>query len=152
MFKSILVPIDGSDRAREAVRAAVEFARDEHARIIGFYPLDLNKFRPRVHAPYLLGSQADLEREIAERIRQQAENALHFVEDASRTAGVPCTTLLKLTAESPHEAIVREAEEDHCDLIFMASDAHRGIEGWIVPSEATKVMTNAKIPVMLYRH
>ncbi len=51
MFKNILVPIDGSERAREAVRAAVAFARDEHAMITGFYPLNLDTFRSRIHAP-----------------------------------------------------------------------------------------------------
>ncbi len=85
-------------------------------------------------------------------MREQAEDALHFVEDASRDAGVPCKTVVKFVRESPHAAIVREAEEDHCDLIFMASDAHHGLEGWIAPAEATKVMSNAKVPVILYRH
>ena len=85
-------------------------------------------------------------------MRRHAEHALHYLEGASRNAGVQCQTLLKLTRESSHEAIVREAEEDHCDLIFMASDAQPGIARWFVPSEAMKVMTSAKIPVMLYRH
>ena len=152
MFKSILVPTDGSERSREAVRAAVEFARDEHAKIIGFYPLNVDECRPRIHAPYMFVAQEDLEREIAQRMQEHAKNALHYLEDASRSAGVPCETHLELTRESPHESIVREAEKDHCDLIFMASDARRGLAGWLAGSEATKVMASTKIPVMLYRH
>ncbi len=45
MFKNILVPTDGSERAQEAVRAAVEFARDEHAKIVGFYSLNVDERR-----------------------------------------------------------------------------------------------------------
>lgn len=152
MFKNILVPTDGSERAQEAVRAAVEFARDEHAKIVGFYSLNVDELRPRIYANYLFVAQEELEREIAERMQQHAEQALHFLEGVSLSAGVACETRLERTRDSLHEAIIREAEKDHCDLIFMASDAKRGLAGWIAPSEATKVMTSSKIPVMLYRH
>lgn len=152
MFKNILVPTDGTQCAREATRAAVEFARHEHAKIIGFYALNPGEFRPRVHAPYLLGAFQDLQRDLTRTARHQAQEALNFIEHASRSAGVPCETHLELTCGSPYEAIVREAEKAHCDLIFMASDAQTGLTGWFGSSEATKVMAVTKIPVLLYRH
>ncbi len=151
-FKTILVPTDGSDRAQKAVRAAVEFARDEHAKIIGFYPLSVDEFQSPMRAPDWLSARGDFEREMVERKRQHREHALHYLEDVSRRAGVPCETHVNLTRDSPHEAIVHEAEKDHCDLIFMAADAQRGLAGWFADSESTKVMTTAKMPVMLYQH
>jgi nucleotide-binding universal stress UspA family protein len=151
MFKSILVPTDGSERARHAIRAAVEFARAEHAMIVGLYPLRLHDIRPRIGTPYLDGTPEGLVREAEENRRQDAERALHYLADASRHAGVPCETHIRHTRELPHDAIVREAERDQCDLIFMASDVARGFAGWFAPSAAAKVILNSKIPVMLYR-
>jgi nucleotide-binding universal stress UspA family protein len=152
MFKTILVPTDGSERSLQAVRAAVEFARDEHASIIGLYALNVDEYRPRMQRSYFQSAREDLEREVEERRRQHAEHALNDLADVALRAGVPCAMHIRDTHEAPHEAIVREAEEDHCDLIFMASDAAHGLASWFTPSEATKVMTYAKIPVMLYRH
>lgn len=152
MFKHILVPTDGSERSQQAVRAAVAFAHEEHAKIVGHFALNLDAYRPRIHAPYLMSVQGDVEREITQRIREQAQDALRFVEEASRAAEVPCATHLEVTPEAVHEAIVHEAEKIHCDLIFMASDARTGLASWLAPSEAMKVMTSTKIPVLLYRH
>ena len=37
MFKRILVPTDGSAPARRALKRALQFAREQKARVIGFY-------------------------------------------------------------------------------------------------------------------
>jgi nucleotide-binding universal stress UspA family protein len=38
-----------------------------------------------------------------------------------------------------------------CDLIIMASHGKKGITGELVGSETARVITNCKIPVLVYR-
>jgi nucleotide-binding universal stress UspA family protein len=38
-----------------------------------------------------------------------------------------------------------------CDLIFMASHGRKGIAGLLLGSEAQKVLSHSKIPVLIYR-
>ncbi len=149
-FKHILVPTDGTERAQHAVRAAIEFARDEHARITGFFAIDTSRLRPRFHGVYMMPGDADFERELAERARRQGEDALQFIHESSRAAGVQCETRLEFTDLAPYAAIVREAEQDHCDLIAMAALAPGGLAGLFEDGPGNKVMTYAKVPVLLY--
>ncbi len=151
MFKKILVATDATERSRNAVRAAVQLARDEHARITGFYPLNLSTSRPHINAPWTLSIEEDLVRTLARQMRLQADEALAFIEEISSAAGVPCETHLVLTQRRAYQSIIEEAEEVGCDLIFMASDRREGLPGWLAGSEATKVMTHSKVPVLLYR-
>ena len=150
LFKHILVPTDGTERAQHAVRAAIEFARDEHARITGFFPIDSSRLRPRFHGVYMMPGDADLERELAERVRMQGEDALQFIQESSQEAGFQCETRLEFTDLAPYEAIIREADQEHCDLIAMAALAPGGFAGLFEDGPANKVMTYAKVPVLLY--
>ena len=150
LFKHILVPTDGTERAQYAVRAAIEFARDEHARITAFFPLDSGQILPRFHGVYIMPGDADLERELAERVRMQAEKALQFIQESAQAAGVQCETRLEFTDLAPYEAIVRKAEQDRCDLIAMSALAPGGLAGLFERGPGDKVMTYAKVPVLLY--
>ena len=38
-----------------------------------------------------------------------------------------------------------------CDLIFMASHGRRGLSGILLGSETQKVLTHAKVPVLVFR-
>ena len=51
----------------------------------------------------------------------------------------------------PYKAIIDAAESNACDLIFMASNARKGLSGIIMGSQTNKVLTNSKIPVLVYR-
>ena len=61
-----------------------------------------------------------------------------------------CCTV-SATSDVPHEAIIRAAEENGCDLIFMASHGRRGISALLLGSETQKVLTHSTIPVLVYR-
>ena len=151
MFKNILVATDGKERSRKAVRAAVQLAHDEHARITGFFPLNLAAARPPINASWMLSMDEDFEETLSKHMRIQAEEALSFIEEVSGAAGVPCLTHLALTHCRAYQSIIEEAAEEDCDLIFMAADRPEGLSGWLAGSEATKVMTHSKVPVLLYR-
>jgi nucleotide-binding universal stress UspA family protein len=55
------------------------------------------------------------------------------------------------TCVSPlvHEAILEAAERLGCDLIAMASHGRRGLAGLLIGSETQRVLTKARLPVLV---
>ena len=146
MFKHILVPTDGSPLSQNAVRAAVALAKENGARITGFYA------KPESHSYITEGLKIDEQiwAKTAALVEEHAKQALAFIEELSRAAGVPCKTA-SAPSDTPYEAIIAAAEANACDLIFMASHGRRGLSGILLGSETTKVLTHTKIPVLVYR-
>ena len=52
--------------------------------------------------------------------------------------------------EHPHRAIIDAANNQHCDLIVMASHGRHGI-AILLGSVTVKVLTHSTIPVLVYR-
>ena len=46
---------------------------------------------------------------------------------------------------------IKAAKARKCDLIFMASHGRSGIAGLLIGSEANKVLTHCRLPVLVYR-
>jgi len=146
MYKNILLPTDGSALSMVAVDSGLQFAKAVGAKVTGFYviverqPDSFEDYAPMVaKAPNLdeLG-------------RQDAEKYLKLVADKARALGVPCQTH-SMNHTSPHQAIITIATTTGCDLIVMASHGKKGITGELVGSETARVITNCKIPVLVYR-
>jgi len=79
-----------------------------------------------------------------------AETFLKDVSDAAKRHNVPCECFF-IEGDSPHEEIVKAAETRGCDLIFMATHAHRGVAGLLLGSETEHVLAECKVPVLVYR-
>jgi nucleotide-binding universal stress UspA family protein len=75
---------------------------------------------------------------------------LSSLKDAAEEAGVPLQ-LLHASSDHPYEEIVKTAELQGCDVIFLASHGRRGMRAVLMGSETTKVLTHTKIPVLVYR-
>ena len=58
---------------------------------------------------------------------------------------------LTVTGDFPADAILQVAKQQRCDLIVMASHGRRGLAGILLGSETQKVLTHAKIPVLVCR-
>ncbi|HEX5049947.1 MAG TPA: universal stress protein, partial [Gammaproteobacteria bacterium] len=46
---------------------------------------------------------------------------------------------------------VHAAKKTRCDLIFMASHGRTGFSALMLGSQAAKVLTHSKVPVLIYR-
>jgi len=68
----------------------------------------------------------------------------------AKAAGVPFTSVAA-KAFTPYEGIIAAAKKRKCDVIFMASHGRRGISRLIMGSVTQKVLSHAKIPVVVYR-
>lgn len=147
MFKHLLVPTDGSALSDSTVARAVSFAKEAGARVTFFYA------QPDFPMPiYGEGALIDptTPEQFAQAAAEEAAAILAKAKAAADNAGVVADTDT-LINEVPYEAIIDAANRHACDLIFMASHGRRGIAGLLLGSEATKVLTHSKIPVLIYR-
>lgn len=147
MYKRILVPTDGSALSRQAVQAAVVFARDNNAAIVGIHVI------PRVHRDQLDAwmhhdpHHAERQQALFERV---ADEYLTFVANSALAEGVPCTHLVA-KGDDPYQAIVKTAERERCDLIFMASHGWKGDTAQLLGGETLKVLQHSQVPVLVYK-
>lgn len=145
MYRTILVPTDGTPLSDKAISAAVQFAAAHPGcRIIGITvvePLPLTQLE--TFTTSLTSDYLDQERRIA-------EACVRRIADLASEAGVPCETVIAQSSK-PHEEIVRAAAAYRCDCIFMASNGRKGLNRLFIGSETQKVLATATIPVMVYR-
>lgn len=145
MFKHVLLPTDGSPQSEAAIQQGIELAKETHARVTGIHVV------PEFHVfTYRTDMLEDTREQYAKDSQAKAAKILQSIENAARSAGVPCDTVC-VTSDEPYEAIIRTAEEKGCDLIAMASHGHKGIKGLLVGSETQKVLTHSHQPVMVLR-
>lgn len=147
MFKHILVPTDGSQFSRDAVRKAVTLAKENGAKVSALY---VKLPAPAHYWSHVIWVNLPEPSAFEEFSEKEAQEALEFVEGACREEGVECSKL-SVTNEHVYQAIIDEATARDCDLIFMASHGRRGIDALVLGSETHKVLTHSKIPVLVSR-
>jgi len=145
MFKSILLPTDGSQLSERATATAIEFAKIHGARITAVSVIQPLPFVPLADAA-VLPDAGVFDREM----RANAQAGLDKVLAAASAAGVECDTVLG-EAISPYEVIVKTAEERHCDIILMASHGRKGLNKLFLGSETQKVLAHTHLPVLVLR-
>ena len=147
MYKHILIPTDGSDLSRAAALQGVKLARSLGARVTAFFAAP-----PATPVIYdgLLPTGYATTTEHAAMIEKIAAKHLGVIEKACAAAGVRCDSVHE-TNEFAAEAIVALAKKRKCDLIFMASHGRRGLSGFVLGSQTQKVLTQSKVPVLVYR-
>ncbi len=145
MYKSILIPTDGSELSAKAVQHGMAFAKEIGAKItvltvtVPFHIFALD--------PQIVEDTVDQYKK-----RALAETAKLFgtVAKAATAVGVACETV-QVEHEHPYRAIIDTAKSKGCDLIVMASHGRRGVSAIVLGSETVKVLTHTKIPVLVHR-
>jgi nucleotide-binding universal stress UspA family protein len=147
MFKNILVPTDGSELSRRAIKQAVQFAMEQNAQLTGLHvsPPYVPDVREEFSVRHFVSPQ-----EYAARSKAVAGRHLKVIERAAAAAGVRCKTV-HATNDYPHDEILRTARKMKCDLIYMASHGRRGIARLLLGSETSKVLAHASLPVVVCR-
>ena len=146
MYKHILIPTDGSPQSANAITGAIVLAKAIGAKVTGLFaaPPPTPIFY-RDHLPAGFGTMEDHKRLIDD----SAGRYLDIVAQAAKQAGVPCE-VVTVTSDYPADAILETAAKRSCDLIVMATHGRRGISGILLGSETQRVVTHAKIPVLVY--
>lgn len=149
MFKSILVPTDGSPPASRAIRLAVRFAREQKARVTGLWV-------GPIWQPNLYAYAGDLPEgfispdEFAATVKKTAARHLGLVRKAAAAAGVRCSCSY-VRGNFPYQEIIAAARRSGCDLIVMGSHGRRGVSKLLLGSQTNMVLAHSTIPVMVCR-
>lgn len=149
MFKHILVPTDGSVLSEETAAKAIDFARATGAR--------LTIFNASAEAPFPVTNFGEDGHYDPARSQAFAKDAIahgqavaEAVAQRARDAGMQADVIVEPSG-TPGRAIIRVAERCGCDLIFMASHARSGLSALLLGSETQTVLTECKIPVLVFR-
>ena len=145
MYRHILVPTDGSDLSSAALDHALQLARTLGARVTA-----LTVAEPLHFLPITPGATINLRAEYEAHLKESGARILGAVEAKAAAAGVPVETL-QVAAGDAWQAIDDTAKERGCDLIAMASHGRRGVSAFLMGSVTTKVLSHAKVPVLVYR-
>jgi nucleotide-binding universal stress UspA family protein len=140
MYQHILLPTDGSDLSRRAIRSGVQLAKALGARVTGLSVV--------VESQVAAGTGKAASKGVEP--GEAAESFVQVIAEEARRHHFPHECFY-VKAESPCEAIIRTATGKGCDLIFMASHGRRGISGLLLGSETMHVLTHCRIPVQVYR-
>ena len=145
MFKHILIPTDGSELATQAVDKGIALAAGTGAAVTVMI----------VTEPFRILSTDSMQVESTRAsydadATAHADRILQAARAKAEAAGVSVQTHHKWH-DSPYEAIIDTALAEGCDLIAMASHGRRGIAAVVMGSQATKILTHSKIPVLVYR-
>ena len=146
MFENILIPTDGSEQSQRAIRMGIDLAKVHGARVTGIHVI------PDYHLLIAYEGAFDpvTEERIEEEAKSRAETYLRFMREAAAAAGVHCTTACE-TSDHPYDAILRTCDTNSCDLILMTSHGRKGLAAVLLGSETRKVLTHAKVPVLVVR-
>lgn len=143
MYKTILVPLDGSKRA-EAILPHVEDLASRYGATVAF----LCVVEP---VPFTVGYEASYValREEFERRTQEAESYLAGLQGAFQEKGIQART--SVVSGPIVDAIIKAAEHEGADLIALASHGRSGLSQVFYGSVAAGVLHRIDRPLLLIR-
>lgn len=146
MYKRILIATDGSPLSQNAIANGVAIARATGATVIGFHARAAKLPAYYGEAAVMLPPEVDTA--LDKESMAIAERCLAEIGAAAKQASVPFKPVHYPSA-SPADAILETAEKERCDLIVMASHGRKGLSRMLLGSETIKVVTHARVPVMV---
>jgi nucleotide-binding universal stress UspA family protein len=143
MFKTILLPTDGSDLSDKATATAIQFAQLNQAGIVALYVVQPVPLTPMADGSTLLDTGA-----YDQQMHTAAEEVLSKVRVAAQAASVPFEGVIALSPR-PADEIVDAAKKYHCDVIVMGSHGRTGLNRLLAGSETEKVLSHTTLPVLV---
>jgi nucleotide-binding universal stress UspA family protein len=144
LYKHILLPTDGSELSKAAMRHGIALAKAIGAKVTA-----LVVSTPLASLVVDAGAVSAALDQYQALVKTQTAKYLDNIQNESTEAGVSCATLC-IEHERPYEAIVESAKTNGCDLVIMASHGLRGVSA-ILGSETLKVLTHSSVPILVYR-
>lgn len=143
MINKILVPIDFSDYSKNALKYAVDFAKNFKAKIYLIYVIE-----PIIYpADFSIGQVTIPTPDVDMHARAQSE--LDSLARSFTESSVEVETIIK--SGKPFVEINETATEKNIDLIIIATHGHTGVEHLLFGSTAEKVVRKAPCPVLTLR-
>lgn len=145
MFRRILVPLDGSALAEQAIPIAGRIARATGASVVLVQvispPFDYGYGPYMLQPPYYMDDMA---------LRNDLLEATHYLERVAASIHlVGVETEVEAQYGSAAAIIFSVTQTKNIDLIVMCSHGYTGLKRWILGSIAQKVARYAPVPVLV---
>jgi nucleotide-binding universal stress UspA family protein len=140
MFHNILVAVDGSADAEQALTQAIDLAESEHSRLT----LLTSVQRPRATANFVMSGQVYAQMDAD--ARSCAEAVLRRERDRV-PEDLPVTTIL--TDQPIRVALIEQIEHGRHDLIAMGSRGRGAVRATLLGSVSHYVLHHSPIPVLI---
>jgi nucleotide-binding universal stress UspA family protein len=143
LFQHILVPVDGSKHAAEALKFGLELAKLTKAQVHVLHVIDTASVS---QISRLFGkSQAHIQEEL----RERAMGILVDANTVAREANIEITTHMEEGV--PYEAVVDHAQHHGVDLIVIGRVGTRGPRRILIGSMTERVIETAPCHVLVIR-
>jgi nucleotide-binding universal stress UspA family protein len=144
MYRSILIPTDGTEITAKAVASGIALAKALGAQLSTI----------TVKEPFPYSAISEMQpippQEFYDAQERIALVRVKEVVTAADKAGLACQAFT-VEATHPWEAIVDHAKTQGCDLIVMASHGRRGVSALLLGSETTRVLVHSDVPVLVVK-
>ncbi|MCQ9617202.1 universal stress protein [Paenalcaligenes niemegkensis] len=148
MFKKILIPTDGSALSAQAANKGVSFAKQIGAEVVALHVTQ--PFAATVGFDGMAAAYAITDEDYEKTAAEQANKYLRAVLDRAETAGVSATSR-SVSNFNVADGVVKAAEEEGCDMIFIGSHGRTGLSRLLLGSVTIKVLNMARCAVLVYR-
>ena len=141
-FKRIMVTLDGSALARQAIPLAAEIATLTQGELVVLTAVA----PPYLQAPELMGAYYSYDEALVA-MRDRLPDELGFYADVLKQHQVPMTPVA--VSGLPAESIIDQATERKVDLIVMATHGAGGLRRWALGSVADKIIHASTVPLLV---
>jgi len=138
MYRTILVPLDGSAFGERALPMATALARAMNAQLILVSAASATAF------PGMDATEAQ--------VQAVAEAQAYLLSLATELSSQCLRVDVAAPYGDPAESILLEIDLRHVDLVVMCTHGRSGLGRWIYGSVAEQVLARSPVPVLLVRH
>ena len=139
MYARILVPLDGSSTAEQALPHAANLAK--------LYDAEIHLLRVLEPLPPVSGVSPTATRAVKDQVRGWATEYFERLEADLTEQGIPAAS--HILEGRPGTIITAYAAEHDVDLIVLCSRGRSGVSRWLIGGVADRVMRGTPIPVLL---
>ena len=155
LFEKILIPIDGSQQAHEALVKGVELAKILGSKIeiihITTFSDEYTPFIAKGNITTKESTPPQWISEYLENIKQTHQKMIDEAFEYAKKAAPDLNITIKLLTGRAAENIIREADKGKFDLIVIGCRGLGGIKGLVLGSVSHSVVNGSKIPVMIVK-
>lgn len=148
MFKKLLVPLDGSELAEQALTPALSIARSAQGEVILFRVPVMETML--VSAPIPTGVGVLWPAQSLQRSRSEVHDYLKALQHDYQQPGLTVRT--HMAEGDVASQIVDTAQTAGADLLVMSTHGYSGVTRWLLGSTAEKVLRSAPCPTLIVRN
>lgn len=138
--KTILVPLDGSENSKRALKKAIEIAKPERSKILGLYVV----YAP----PAFVISKPKIN--FKENLIHDSQKFLDNAKETCKKNGIDFESKI-IHGSDPGFDIVKFSENKKFDMIVVGARGLNPVKKILIGSVSNYVLNNTKIPVLVVK-